>query len=1042
MKITDEMIRRLCSETMYRRGNEYFHQGRVHINKHGDDGISAIVDGESVYTVRIMFDKDKISDAFCTCPYYTTMQAPCKHIAATLKKYQSDLDTKKSFVDDNDVIALNLCKKFEKSFSPKKRLNASFTFYAHTIGGYKYSVGIAVGEDEPVFPADCEGFISAYTNGTELRLSKNFVYSRDLYYFGDTETQVLDILAECCETKQASKVFYSSQSAQMNITSLTANRLLDLLVRTGFEFVLNGLNMQGIRIHRENPDIIVEFSSSAGDICMSSPDFGLSLTKGGEWFVFEGDLYRTERTWREWYMPIYDALTGNSRTQLRFCGANTMAFACEMLPHIKNRHGIEISGIKELIVDDKPIFEIYLDSIASGINAMIKAVYGDVQLMFPESAINDESKILVRDTAAENEILSYFSDFDIKNNMFILNDDDLIYSFLKHTLPQLSQRAAVYTSELLKKIDIHNDAEISVNVMYNEKINLLETEIESDLDPEEIAGILNAVRLGNDFYRMKNGSFFDIADNDIPDGIELLDKLNFNKSDIKSGKKKIPLFNAMYINSLKSDDVITTDSSFDEFISKIISVKADIPDKINRILRAYQREGVHWLKQLSSLGFGGILADDMGLGKTLQVIAFVCAEKSPRPALIVTPSSLTYNWQSEISRFAPEAKVIIIDGTKEEREKKLSDTSEFNFVITSYPLLRRDIAMYESIDFSYMFIDEAQYIKNPKTMNARSVKRVKADGYFALTGTPVENSLTELWSIFDYVMPGYLYSHGEFTARYEKAITKDNSTRTMNELRTRIKPFVMRRMKSEVLSELPEKIENTMLADLLPEQRRIYDAYLIAAKSEAVSIIENTDKHTRQLRILSLLMRLRQICCHPVLFDTSYKKDSGKLEMLEEITKSAHDAGHRILVFSQFTSMLAIIRRRFEAMGLECFYLDGATPSIERNFLADRFNSGKGDVFLVSLKAGGTGLNLIGADTVIHYDPWWNPAVMDQASDRAYRIGQTKAVQVIKLAARNTIEEKIIKLQDKKRVLADGIIRANTAVLSNLTKEEILALFE
>lgn len=432
----------------------------------------------------------------------------------------------------------------------------------------------------------------------------------------------------------------------------------------------------------------------------------------------------------------------------------------------------------------------------------------------------------------------------------------------------------------------------------------------------------------------------------------------------------------------------------------------------------------------------------MGLGKTLQVIAFVRSEKKERPSLIVTPSSLTYNWLNEINRFAPGARAVIIDGTKEERAQKLENTGGAEFVITSYPLLRRDIAMYKEMDFSYMFIDEAQYIKNPKTMNARSVKKIKADGYFALTGTPVENSLTELWSIFDYAMTGYLYSHSEFVSRFEKSIIKDNSEKSMTELRARIKPFVMRRMKKDVLSELPEKIENTMLADLEPEQRRLYDAYLITAKNEAASIMSENENRTGQLRILSLLMRLRQICCHPVLFDEAYKKGSGKLEMLEEITSSAISAGHRILIFSQFTSMLDIIRARLEEMELNCFYIDGSTPSMERNSLAARFNGGEGDVFLVSLKAGGTGLNLTGADTVIHYDPWWNPAVMDQASDRAYRIGQTRAVQVIKLASRNTIEEKIIKLQDKKRVLADGIIQANTAMLSRLSKEEILALFE
>lgn len=1042
MEITNEMIRKLCSETMYRRGNEYFQQGRVHINKRSDEGISAIVDGESVYTVRIMFEQNKISDAFCTCPYYATMQTPCKHIAAALKKYQSESDTENSFIDDNDVIAINLCKRFEKNFSPQKRLNASFSFHASTLGNYKYFIKMNIGEKEPVPLLNWEEFISAYINGKEVKLSKNLTYSRDTCYFGDAETEILDILAESYESKISAKIFFSSQNPQMNVTSLTAKRLLNILPRLGFEFFLNGVNMQNIRIHQENPDIIVEFSSLGNDVCVSSSDFGLALMSDGEWFVFEGDLYHTDSQWRTWYMPIYDALAGNERTQLRFCGANTMAFACEMLPHIKNTHGIELSGINELIVDDKPAFEIYLDSTDNGLSAIIKAVYGDIQLMFPKTEPAEQSKILVRDTVAENELLSYFSDFDIRKNMFTLFDNDLIYSFLKYTLPLLSEKAVIYSSEKLKKMDIHDNAQIFVNVKYNEKINLLETEIESELSLEEVAGILNAVQLGSKFYRMNNGSFLNISDNDNLSGFELLDKLDFNRSDIKSGQKKIPLYNAMYIDSLKADGTVHTDLSFDDFIQKIFSVKADIPNEINNILREYQKDGVHWMKQLSCLGFGGILADDMGLGKTLQVIAFVCSEKKDRPALIVTPSSLTYNWMNEINRFAPDATAVVIDGSKEEREKKLSAIDGIDFVITSYPILRRDIALYENINFSYMFIDEAQYIKNPKTMNARSVKKVNAGGYFALTGTPVENSLTELWSIFDYAMPGYLYTHSEFVSKFEKVIIRDNNQKTMNELRNRIRPFVMRRMKTEVLSELPEKIENTMFADLLPEQRKMYDAYLIAAKSEAENIIENENKRTGQLRILSLLMRLRQICCHPVLFDNAYKKDSGKLEMLEEITKSAHLAGHRILIFSQFTSMLSIIRNRLESMNLKCFYLDGSTPAAERSLLADKFNSGIGDVFLVSLKAGGTGLNLTGADTVIHYDPWWNPAVMDQASDRAYRIGQTKAVQVIKLASRNTIEEKIIKLQNKKRVLADGIIQANTAVLSKLSKEEILALFE
>jgi SNF2 family DNA or RNA helicase len=444
------------------------------------------------------------------------------------------------------------------------------------------------------------------------------------------------------------------------------------------------------------------------------------------------------------------------------------------------------------------------------------------------------------------------------------------------------------------------------------------------------------------------------------------------------------------------------------------------------------------MKQLSVLGFGGILADDMGLGKTLQVIAYVMGERPEKPALIVTPSALIYNWYNEIQRFTPEARVLVVDGPKEEREELVKELDGYEFVITSYPMLRRDGALYKDKMFSYCFIDEAQYIKNPKTMNARSVKNVNARVRFALTGTPIENSLIELWSIFDFVMEGYLYSAKEFRERFEIPLTKNSDYSAVESLRAKIKPFVLRRMKQDVLEELPEKIENTVYADLVPEQKRLYAAYLATARSETAQLLESGAK----MRILTILMRLRQICCHPALFDENYKKESGKLNALIDIVTGAIESGHRILVFSQFTSMLAIIRRKLDSMDIQSFYIDGQTKPYERTELAQRFNNGECPVFLISLKAGGTGLNLIGADTVVHFDPWWNPAVMDQASDRAYRIGQTRAVQVIRLASSGTIEEKILRLQESKRLLADDIIKMNTESFSALSNEEILSLFE
>ena len=444
------------------------------------------------------------------------------------------------------------------------------------------------------------------------------------------------------------------------------------------------------------------------------------------------------------------------------------------------------------------------------------------------------------------------------------------------------------------------------------------------------------------------------------------------------------------------------------------------------------------MKRLATLGFGGILADDMGLGKTLQVIAFVTGENTDKPSLIVTPSALIYNWLNEIRRFTPEARVLVVDGPKEERAKLVDSADDYDFVITSYPMLRRDGALYQNREFAYCFIDEAQYIKNPKTMNARSVKNVNARVRFALTGTPIENSLMELWSIFDFVMKGYLYGTKEFRDRFEIPIAKNYDSGAADDLRAKIKPFILRRMKNDVLEELPEKIENTVYADLVPEQRRLYSAYLATAKSETAALLESGSK----MRVLTLLMRLRQICCHPALFDENYKKESGKLNALLDIVTGALASGHRVLIFSQFTSMLAIIRRQLDSMDISSFYIDGQTKPYERTEMAQRFNDGERGVFLISLKAGGTGLNLIGADTVIHFDPWWNPAVMDQASDRAYRIGQTRAVQVIRLASSGTIEEKILRLQESKRLLADDIIKMNEDSFASLSNEEILSLFE
>lgn len=449
------------------------------------------------------------------------------------------------------------------------------------------------------------------------------------------------------------------------------------------------------------------------------------------------------------------------------------------------------------------------------------------------------------------------------------------------------------------------------------------------------------------------------------------------------------------------------------------------------------------MKTLAMYGLGGILADDMGLGKTIQAIAFIISEKKrvQAPSLVVAPTSVIYNWQDEAKKFAPDLKVVVVSGTPKEREMLLKEAKKADLVITSYALIRRDAELYADFNFGYCFLDEAQHIKNPNSLGAKAVKTIKAAGYFALTGTPLENSLTELWSIFDFVMHGYLLSRQKFMKKYERPIVKNQDEKALKELQKQIAPFILRRMKRDVLQELPPKIESKVITDLTREQKKIYLTYLQKAKGEIEETIATIGFEKSQIKILSALTRLRQICCHPATFLENYKGDSGKLMYLKEIMKNAVESGHRILLFSQFTGMLEIIRNQLDNEQIEYFYLDGSTKTEERGRMVRAFNGGEGDAFLISLKAGGTGLNLTGADMVIHYDPWWNPAVEEQATDRAYRIGQKNSVQVIKLITKGTIEEKIYELQQKKKAMINSVIKPGKTMLSKMTEQEVRELF-
>ncbi|MDR0949730.1 MAG: DEAD/DEAH box helicase, partial [Lachnospiraceae bacterium] len=551
------------------------------------------------------------------------------------------------------------------------------------------------------------------------------------------------------------------------------------------------------------------------------------------------------------------------------------------------------------------------------------------------------------------------------------------------------------------------------------------------------------------FYRLKNGDFVNMEGEGIGALMELKAGLNLTDKQLRSDTIRIPKYRALYLDAeLKEWQSLrlTKNKAFRALVRNMKTVEDndyEIPASLRDILREYQKRGFLWLKTLKNNGFGGILADDMGLGKTLQVIAFLLSEQQEevenRRCLIISPASLVYNWNNEIEKFAPQLSSKMVVGTASERRKIIESIQPGDIMLTSYDLLKRDIEYYQGISFAYQVIDEAQFIKNHNTQAAKAVKMVEADFKLALTGTPVENRLSELWSIFDYLMPGFLYAYQRFRGELETPIVAAQDREAVSRLQKLIRPFVLRRLKKDVLADLPDKLEENVYAKPEGEQQKLYDAHV---KRLQLMLDKQTDEEfrTSKIQVLSELTRLRQLCCDPGLLYEDYQGNSAKTDMCLDLIRNAVNGGHKILLFSQFTSMLERLNKQLREEDISFYTLTGATSKEKRKELVEAFNRDDTSVFCISLKAGGTGLNLASADIVIHYDPWWNLAVQNQATDRAHRIGQQNVVTVYKLIVKGSIEENIIRLQDMKKELAEQILGGEGIDQGNFSKEELLQL--
>lgn len=643
-------------------------------------------------------------------------------------------------------------------------------------------------------------------------------------------------------------------------------------------------------------------------------------------------------------------------------------------------------------------------------------------------------------------LIDDYAKYDELTNMYLItNSDEDVYYFIKNILPELNQYCEVFVSEDIK--NINKPKNISLNIGIRLKNNLLEIDLDSiNVSKTEIQDILNSIQRKKSYHRLKNGEFINLEDKTLNEAYNLIKDLNLSNENIKDGSIVIDKSKALFLNQLSLDKESITfnrNQQFQELINKLTSSKNNnypIPQPYQQILREYQCQGYKWIMTMSEYGFGGILADDMGLGKTLQMITVLENTKSDhKVSIVITPATLILNWQDEIKKFSTDLNVLCISGSLENRKKSIEQINNYNVIITSYDYLRRDYNLYKDYCFEYIILDEAQYIKNQATKNAKAVKELNGIHHFALTGTPIENSLAELWSIFDFLMPNYLFNYHYFKEHFERPIVRDEDKDVQHRLKKMVEPFILRRTKQDVLDELPDKIENNIKIAFSKNEEKLYIANLSQINNKLKTTLDV--KQIDKFQILSMMTRLRQLCCEPRILYNEIQEPSSKMKACLDIIRKAKENNQKVLLFSSFTTSLNLIEKELRKEDISYYVLTGSTNKIKRHQLVNAFQNDNTNVFLISLKAGGTGLNLTSASIVIHYDPWWNMSAQNQATDRAYRIGQTNNVQVYKLIMKNSIEEKIQKLQEQKQDLSNIFIENNNGSITKMSTNDIIALF-
>ncbi|MCY0876807.1 MAG: DEAD/DEAH box helicase [Firmicutes bacterium] len=1076
MKISATLITDWCGPQACQRGRDYYQTRHVTELKRigaGAGDYHAVVVGSKRYHVHVNIrdlDEDSL-EAECTCPAFEQYFSYCKHIAAVLfaiADQPTNVDLPSEGPAPDPRMAQQILSLFsdgallrESPMPPsldddKQVLQSAYTLHVLSAGIRRaLAIELKVGPKRLYVVQKIKEFLDHLENRSPYTFTKLFTFQFTDYRFTPLDWSIMEQLIRVKREEAHYRFalqypygqsFSSGQNERLLILSPSVWPALSPLLKSAdVQFVIGNQQVTNPVFTDEPVKLASRMSKGASEGYHLRIDGlrSVTLLPDYEMAIGEGRVHTVPREELTRMASLQFTLSRLPDTSVFVSSEQIEPFMERVVPELRRFGSLEIAPeIAEQLVDLPLHIRLYLDREDERLLAHVEYAYGDLRINPLQHSPRKEEKdhILLRDVQREAAFMAVLerSALTYDGRTLSTDDEEAIYAFLHHVLPQLEELSEVFVTPALQLQTDRPAFVPKVRADMNEKTNWLDINFSIDgIDDEQIQDVLRALVEKRRYYRLADGRFLSLETDAFAQMETFLSGLDVRKTQIRGARLEVPAVRGLHLlNADQELRNVKLGKALRQLLDNLKnpdSLDFPVPASLDTVLRDYQKYGFQWFKTLAYYHFGGILADDMGLGKTLQSIAFILSEiESSReaglPTLIVCPAALTFNWRNELQRFAPSLHVALAVGTRDERESVLDDLEGVDVLITSYPILRRDVDAYAKQSFYALILDEAQAFKNHQTQTAQAVKQIQARQRFALTGTPVENALAELWSIYDVVFPDLFASHKAFL---------DLST---EQVARRIRPFLLRRMKKEVLTELPDKIETLQTAELTVEQKKLYLAYLSTLQSETREQLQAQGLQRSRMKILAGILRLRQLCCHPALFVEHYEGGSGKLDQFLEIVDECMSGGKRMLVFSQFTEMLGILRTELAQRGLRTFYLDGATPAKMRVQLCDRFNAGEERIFLISLKAGGTGLNLTGADTVVLYDLWWNPAVEEQAADRAHRMGQKNVVQVIRMVTEGTIEEKMYALQQKKRDLIGQVIQPGEEALTALTEQEIREL--